>query len=572
MKARLLHRDRDFDWLWSLEAAAVRAATRTGRRHYRDKERPFDPNSGLPWHADALTADLALTTLFEAMALGDDCIYEVSRKVILTAVTGDLETIRYRQDVLQDCLDKPQVVRALYAIAGDALEKQIGHHLGVLASHPDWVLGRAIERLSVFIEFLKKLRSLANAHAHEFRSEGWAEFFAIVTRDLDDNYLAYVRAHLEDLKFRHGTLLGAQLGKANKGRDYVLHRAPHRPWWSWLMRFFHDKASLYAFELSPRDEAGAQALRTLRNRGIALAANALGQSADHVSAFFGMLRAELAFYVGCINLHEELARKGGPACVPSFAPVDERKLSCRGLHDVGLLLAADRRVVGNDVHADGKDLMIVTGPNNGGKSTFLRSVGLAQLMMQSGMFVSAESFSASLCDGLFTHYRREEDVRMESGKLDEELGRMSAIIDHIARRSMILFNEPFAATNEREGSEIAQQIISALLDRGVQVMCVTHMYELAHGFHQRNRGNALFLRAGRQSDGSRTFKMMEGEPLPTSYGADLYDTIFGAPEGQPETKGTPRASGRPKQDGSAEGRARAVTDACHLGEGHRPRY
>ncbi len=572
MKARLLHRDRDLDWCWALEAAAVRAAARTGRRHYRDKERSFDPNSGLPWNADALTADLALTTLFEAMARGDDCIYEVSRKVILTAVTGDLETIRYRQDVLQECLAKPQIVQALYAIAGDALEKQIGHHLGVLASHPDWVLGRAIERLSVLVEFLKKLRSLAEAHAHEFQSEGWAAFFAMVTEDLDDTYLAHVREHLEELRFRHGTLLGAQLGKANKGRDYVLHRAPHRPWWSWLMRFFQDKASVYAFELSPRDEAGAQALRTLRNRGIALAANALGQSADHVSAFFGMLRAELAFYIGCINLHEELGRKGGHVCVPSVVAAHERNLSCCGLYDVGLSLAVDRRVVGNDVNADGKNLMIITGPNNGGKSTFLRSLGLAQLMMQSGMFVPAESFSASLCDGLFTHYRREEDVGMESGKLDEELGRMSAIVDHAAPHCMILFNEPFAATNEREGSEIARQIISALLDAGGRALCVTHMYELAYGFYQGRKGNALFLRAGRRGDGSRTFRMIEGEPLSTSYGADLYDTIFGAADMQPGTEGQPRAGRRPEHDGSVEGSARTVTDACHLREGHGTRY
>ena len=68
---------------------------------------------------------------------------------------------------------------------------------------------------------------------------------------------------------------------------------------------------------------------------------------------------------------------------------------------------------------------MITGANQGGKSTFLRSVGVAQLMMQTGMFVAAQAFSADVRDHVFTHFKREEDAAMESGKLDEELARMS---------------------------------------------------------------------------------------------------------------------------------------------------
>ena len=147
------------------------------------------------------------------------------------------------------------------------------------------------------------------------------------------------------------------------------------------------------------------------------------------------------------------------------------------------------------------------------------------------MFVPADSFSSSLCDGLFTHYKREEDTSMKSGKLDEELSRMSDIVDHITPHPMILFNESFAATNEREGSEIARQIMSALLENQVRIVCVTHLYELAHGFHERNQGTVMFLRAERQADGARTFKLVEGKPLETSFGEDLYNSIFGVGTG-----------------------------------------
>jgi DNA mismatch repair ATPase MutS len=229
----------------------------------------------------------------------------------------------------------------------------------------------------------------------------------------------------------------------------------------------------------------------------------------------------------------------------------ERRFACTELYDVCLALTMSRRVVGNDVNADHKDLVIITGANQGGKSTFLRSVGLAQLMMQCGLFVAAEALSSTLCDGLFTQYKREEDSAMRSGKFDEELGRMSEIVDQLTPGSLVLFNESFAATNVREGSEIGRQVVTALLEQGIRVFFVTHLYEFAHAFHQKNQGNVLLLRAGRGEDGARTFKLAEGEPLDTSFGEDLYRRIWmaeapdgdrgGHREGEPSGSAQPRA-------------------------------
>ncbi len=152
-----------------------------------------------------------------------------------------------------------------------------------------------------------------------------------------------------------------------------------------------------------------------------------------------------------------------------------------------------QKVVGNNINADYKELVVITGANQGGKSTFLRSIGLAQLMMQCGMFVPAASFCANVCNSLFTHYKREEDTTMESGKLDEELSRMSDIVDDLTPNSMVLFNESFAATNEREGAEIARQIVRGLLEKRIKIFFVTHLYEFAHGLHDKNMENALFF-------------------------------------------------------------------------------
>ena len=190
----------------------------------------------------------------------------------------------------------------------------------------------------------------------------------------------------------------------------------------------------YSFQLAPRDDNGARALSTLRDRGINLVANALAQSTDHILSFFNMLRTELAFYVGCLNLYGQLAAQGEPVCFPQPAAPEERRYSATGLYDVCLALRLGAGVVGNEVEADNKDFVIITGANQGGKSTLLRGIGLAQLMMQCGMFVPARTFYASVCKRIFTHYKREEDVAMSSGKFDEELSRMSDIIDDIRAR------------------------------------------------------------------------------------------------------------------------------------------
>jgi DNA mismatch repair ATPase MutS len=103
---------------------------------------------------------------------------------------------------------------------------------------------------------------------------------------------------------------------------------------------------------------------------------------------------------------------------------------------------------------------------------------------------------------------------------------MSVIADNIRDNSLLLFNESFAATNEREGSEIARQITRALVEKRIKVFFVTHLYEFAHALYKKDMENTIFLRAERQADGTRTFKVVEGAPLETSYGEDLYRAIW----------------------------------------------
>ena len=489
------------------------------------RDRDFDLEQELPANEEALRQDLELDTLLETMAAGDEFLFRVARTSLLSNLTHPDE-IAYRQQILTDCLEQQATVRALYELAIEAIhaERQAGMYMSLKHASPDMILSRSVRILEALVDVLGRLRKIADEQAAAFRSEGFRRFFATIEEELDDEYLEILRRYLKELNFERGVLISARLGRGNKGIRHVLRRPRPR---SWLERIPGKRPPSYSFTIPPRDENGFRALGELRGRGINLVANALGQSTDHVVSFFSLLRAELGFYLGCLNLHARLTEKGEPVCVPDPLPPDSVALSARGLYDPALALHLEARAVGNDLDADEKTLVMITGANQGGKSTFLRSLGLAQLMMQSGMFAPAEAFRANVCAAVFTHFKREEDTTMESGKLDEELSRMSEIADRIGTTSLLLCNESFAATNEREGSEIARQMIRALTEAGIKVAFVTHLYDLASGYHRQGLDTALFLRAERMPDGTRTFRLREGEPLPTSYGEDSYRRIFG---------------------------------------------
>jgi hypothetical protein len=496
MKAFLMHRDSDFEL---------------------DRE--------LPANEQALRQDLELDTLCSAMSAGDPFLFEVAKRSLLLSLRDPHEIV-YRQQVLTDCVANASVVRNLYALAGEALKAEKSIWGGLLSETPRPMLSTSVQKMELLVGFLRRLREMTDEHAGGFRSPGFTRFFEVLAEELDEPYFDLVENQLKALKFKSGMLLSAQLGVGNKGRRYTLRRPREQG----LLERMFDRSG-YSFTIPDRDENGFRALGELQNRGVVLIANALSESVEYVKSFFVSLRVEIGFYVACLNLSERLAQNNEPMCMPVVRPTDELALAAEDLYDVCLALTLDQPVVGNDIAADEKSLVMITGANQGGKSTFLRGLGLAQLMAQCGMFAGARSLRVNACNGLFSHYKREEDEAMESGKLDEELSRMSEIADNITPNCVLLCNESFASTNEREGSQIAREVVTALLDEHIKVVFVTHMFDLANGLHDQALDVALFLRAERGFDGARPFKVSEGKPLPTSYGEDSYRKIFGTSTG-----------------------------------------
>ena len=493
--------------------------------HLLFEDHDLDLTSPMPPFAADLTQDLGLEVVFDAMAGGNAFLRTVAERTVLGSLS-DPAAIRRRQNAVRDARENAPVIRELYELAVSMLAAE--RRFWSFGKSPDSVLHRALRLLEVYVEGLDRVRRVAGASRERFRSEAFGRFFRMVGDELGATYLGALRAQLTELEFNEGVWISARLGAGNRGADHVLRR-PSTARVGWWHRIFASRKTPLAFEVGERDESGARALSELRERGIASVAGALSRSTEHLRAFFECLSVDLGFFLGALNLESALAAKGLALVPPEPVAAEARTAHGAGLYDPGLALRSNGPLVANDLAADGKLLLVVTGANQGGKSTYLRSVGIAQLLMQAGLAVPAERFVASVAPVIVTHFARGEDATMARGKLDDELRRMSQIVERLRPGALLLSNESFSSTNEREGSQLATELFRACRESGVRVVAVTHLYEFACSRELRDAPDVSFLRAERAPDGRRTFRIREGSPLPTSFGADVYAAIFGAP-------------------------------------------
>ncbi|MET3036873.1 hypothetical protein ABXT08_12260 [Chryseobacterium sp. NRRL B-14859] len=495
------------------------------RPHLLYPDNDFNRDADLVWNAETLIKDLELQVLFKAMSNENEIISNIIPKVLLNEKSNDQSIILYRQQILKDCLANREVITLLFDLSLQAIESKKSSWYGVFINHPTSLLHSSVALLEISMDYLNQFRDLAVLHIQKFKSEGMVKFFQLLIEKLPDEYLKNVEENLKSLKLYGRIHSSVRLGYANKGTDYVLQKntPKKRSWWNWL---FPEKIEGYYFEINPRDISACNALSRINDQTVNETANLLAQANDQITIFFSLIRDELAFYLGCIQLSDKLQELKMPAAFPEPLPESSDMFNVENLYDPCLALTSGHSVIGNDIEGKGKDIFIITGANRGGKSTFLRSVGIAHLMMQSGMFVGASRFSANTVRQVFTHFKKEEDKTMSSGKFDEELYRMNDIVCHLRKGSLVLFNESFAATNEREGSEVATQIITALQLNEIKVFYVTHLYDFVLGLYQKQLPNTEFLQAVRQQEGGKTGKLSVGYPLPTSFAEDLYHKIF----------------------------------------------
>lgn len=540
--------------------------------------------------------DLGLRTLFNAASkailkedgkikkvLDSDMFIQDTYLKIMTVPLLKAEEVYYRQDIVKDSLENEDNIIKLYNLTSSVIKQwdKMGRkdmEKRGRTNDAGWLVYR-IHTLNLFAAGLDRIREVLEQCS--FSSAGMNglvksldEQYFSSRRDTVKRLLAAIEFYISDnseddsgkLVSKPHLVMRCRVGSGLKLENMVLdevstERVKYRNPNGALTKLRDYMNYITSDAIQPNSDPTLQKqARELEQRCVRYIVSFMEPFYEEIGFFFEQLNFQLAFYRGAINLRHNVERFYLNFCYPRVA--GDKKISFTELKEFVMCIEQRINAVGNKCDLSDKGLVIITGANQGGKSTFLRSIGIAQVMLQCGLFVIADEYCGGLYPNLFTHFTRREDASMNSGRLDEELGRMSQIVDNIGPASLVLLNESFATTTELEGSNIAYDIIRALTDAGVRIITVTHLLTFARrvyaecGLSAENSatvssgnadglpaGNAatekplaqtginpsevLFFCAERLENGRRTYKMIQSVPEMTSFGLDLYDEIIG---------------------------------------------
>jgi DNA mismatch repair protein MutS len=497
---------------------------------------------------------------------------------VLLRPPRDPAVIRYRQDILADLLAAPELAARMAGLM-PALKSLGRSH--VRAGRERSTLHQVVARLGELENFVNCVGVLHDAldeaaarprAASAAQSAGWQALRQAVNRtfaeptyqhlirelpslleqvrtsasitvgvNLDHN-LQPVEATLlsiNDKKFRGSTWLGKLFGgDANQWEGIApLHAVPEQA---------GGAANVAAAGLSPMMVPLFRDLASVLERAAQPVAQALQQFGTFNTGLLDRLGQELPFYLGAVQLITEIRSHALPMCRPEIVPEADRVTEVQDGYNLNLALQlatqapqADlsQTVVTNAISfGPAGRVIVLTGPNQGGKTTYLQGIGLIQVLAQAGLYVPGQAARISLVDGIYTHFPTEEKLAQGTGRFGDEARRLHDIFAHVTRYSLVLLNESLSGTSAGESLYLGQDIVRVLRALGVRAIFATHLHELAAGIDQLNAaepGDSPIVSMvaapltgaignGQQAEeGSRRYKIIFGPPLGRSYAREI---------------------------------------------------
>lgn len=214
------------------------------------------------------------------------------------------------------------------------------------------------------------------------------------------------------------------------------------------------------------------------------------------------LITEIAFYFACSELSYKMN-----AIEPEIS--EKRVVSyTKARHP---LLDKTKVVPINIEIGDNYDMLVITGPNTGGKTVTLKTIGLFSLMAQSGLQIPADSAKICIFDGIFPDIGDEQSIEQSLSTFSSHMVSIVNILENVTNKSLVLFDELGAGTDPIEGAALAQAILEKMLDKNLICAATTHYAEL----------KAFALNTERVSNASCEFDINTLKPT--------YKLIIGAP-------------------------------------------
>ena len=225
---------------------------------------------------------------------------------------------------------------------------------------------------------------------------------------------------------------------------------------------------------------------------------------------------DIRFYFSWLEMIEPLRAAGLGFCCPAICEPGQ-PLRSENCFDLALALRRNEGVVANDFSlTPPEQVLVVTGPNQGGKSTFARAFGQVQYLASLGLTVPGTAAELPLCDGVLTHFEREEDEKEEDGKLRDDLRRLKKLFDAATPRSVFVINEIFASTTAWDAQVLSRRMLQSIIEKGGPTLLVTFLEELADYGPQ-----TVSMAAQATEGGARSFRILRKQPGGLSYARQL---------------------------------------------------
>lgn len=472
--------------------------------------------------------DLNLNIILKTMAQDDVFVMDHIRSVMMVPIR-EPAVIEYRYAVIRDFYDNRDLIDAMYSICrrgmrlADQYKKDQEQNRNRSASGAGHVIS-ALNFTAASTALLIELAAAVEERKQDLKSEGLKRFCERFSaypledfQTLQKNAMFYTTGGEGIFSIRISGGLKLDSSRLCKCRSYnaVALKNTSRKILKLYYKIVKRHTILVENEELERD------LHTFVDIHMHHLMKLYEPLITDLSSFWFEFSREISFYKGVNTLQNRMAELSLPLCYGGSC-TDSQQKEIVDLYELSLALYVQVRPVPNSLNDKDSVLTIITGANQGGKSTFLRSFGIAQILLQCGMPIPASKFRSHLYSKIHTHFTRKEDAMLSRGRLEEELNRMSSIISQLSRGSLLLLNESFASTTEKEGSQIAYNVIMPLYQKKIKIMMVTHLHEFASRVYEEHLDNTEFLVAQRKENGDRTFRMLPGRPHYSSYGTDLY--------------------------------------------------